>query len=107
MAALLRHDREVERAMTTQTNVPEKTREANAVMYDHHTPEVITVWEYGWEWVLDLTHPKNQEMGLYTAMGRDDGYGWFTKEGHPRKSRVEGDSRPRWQAAKTVLEVWM
>jgi hypothetical protein len=71
-----------------------------------HTKEVEQVFESGWQWVVDDSHPYNQQLGFYTALGRDDAYGWYTKEGHPQKNILVGDSRPRWMAAKTVLSVY-
>ena len=72
----------------------------------YHTSEVDKVFESGWQWVADESHPKNKEIGFYNSMLSDAAYGWYTKEGHPQKSLVEGDSRRRWEAARIVLEVW-
>lgn len=72
----------------------------------HHTQEVDQVFENGWQWVPDMSHPKNKEMGFYPANLRDDAIGWYTKPG-TRKAEPTGDSRPRWQAAQNIVNYWM
>ena len=72
----------------------------------YHTPEVDLVDESGWVWNPDSSHPKNKELGYYASYFNDAAYGWYTRENHPLKAQLAGDSRPRWQAAKTVLEIY-
>ena len=73
---------------------------------DTHTDEVNQVFDLGWIWTPDMSHYKNKEMGFYTANLRDDAYGWYTHPDNPRQSELQGDSRPRWMAAQTVLRIW-
>jgi hypothetical protein len=61
----------------------------------------------GWEWVPDTNHPKMKEMLIYDQMISLHAIGWYIKQGHPLKSRLVGDSRPRWVAAETVERVYI
>lgn len=62
------------------------------------------VFSNGWKWEHDIHHPTKSYAKIQNI---HHAYGWFTKEGHPLKSRPVGDSRPMWVAAKTVVDVYM
>jgi len=61
------------------------------------------VFENGWKFQADNHHPSIKKAGYYSNKTP----GWFTKEGHSKKARPAGDSRPMWIAAKNIKEFWM
>ena len=65
------------------------------------------LFENGWQFVADMSHPHNKALGYYISMVNDGAYGWYVKEGHPQKSQPIGDSRPRWMAGQSVKAYWM
>jgi hypothetical protein len=60
----------------------------------------------GWQWVPDTHHPKMLKMNQYDQLVSLHAIGWYIKEGHPQKSRLVGDSKPRWVAARTIEAVY-
>lgn len=74
-------------------------------MADKFEAAVEELFEKGWAFQPDSTHPHNTGLGYYAMHLNRGAYGWYTHPDHPTFCRPAGDSRPRWMAAVTMTKL--